>query len=96
MELYEDINKLQALATAPELYGEFVKLNAVQKVDEAIYIIDLLTPELQLSELLDHENVDITLATIELMNELTDPDALGEMESDDCLKVQMFLFPLYP
>ncbi|EKX52315.1 hypothetical protein GUITHDRAFT_65479 [Guillardia theta CCMP2712] len=70
VELYEDINKLQALATAPELYGEFVKLNAVQK----------------LSELLDHENVDITLATIELMNELTDPDALGEMESEDCLK----------
>uniref|UniRef100_A0A7S0HXA0 Beta-catenin-like protein 1 N-terminal domain-containing protein n=2 Tax=Hanusia phi TaxID=3032 RepID=A0A7S0HXA0_9CRYP len=70
VELYADINNLQALATAPELYGEFVKLNAVQK----------------LSELLDHENVDITLATIELVNELTDPDALGEMESGECFK----------
>ena len=32
IELFEEINKLQAVATAPELYVEFVKLNGVSKV----------------------------------------------------------------
>ena len=65
VELFEEVNKLQVLATAPELYGELVRLNGVGKF----------------SELLDHENNDIVLAVIELVNELTDPDAL--MEADD-------------
>jgi hypothetical protein len=32
VELFEEINKMQALATSPELYTEFVKLNGVAKV----------------------------------------------------------------
>jgi hypothetical protein len=32
IELFEEINKLQAVATAPELYVEFVKLNGVARV----------------------------------------------------------------
>lgn len=50
----------QSLATAPELYGEFVKLQGVLKV----------------TELMDHDNVDVALAAVELINELTDPEAL--------------------
>lgn len=65
VELFEEVNKLQALATAPELYLDFVRLNGVQK----------------LTELLDHENNDIALATVELVHELTDPDALMDEDS---------------
>eukprot|EP00802_Teleaulax_amphioxeia_P005483 Tamp_05487.p1 GENE.Tamp_05487~~Tamp_05487.p1 ORF type:complete len:552 (-),score=176.11 Tamp_05487:184-1839(-) len=65
IELFEEVNKLLSLATAPELYGEFVRLNGVQK----------------LVTLLDHENTDIGLATVELINELTDPDALMDDEA---------------
>lgn len=32
IELFEELNKLQALATVPELYTEFVKLHGVSKV----------------------------------------------------------------
>ena len=32
IELFEEINKLQAVATAPELYVEFVKMNGVSRV----------------------------------------------------------------
>ncbi len=32
IELFEEINKLQAVATAPELYVEFVKINGVARV----------------------------------------------------------------
>ena len=65
VELFEEVNKLQALATAPELYGELVRLNGVDKF----------------AELLDHENNDIVLAVIELVNELTDPDALVDADA---------------
>ena len=70
VELFEEINKLQALATAPDLYVEFVRLNGVQKM----------------SELLDHENNDITLATVELIHELTDPDALDDEPGEEGAK----------
>jgi hypothetical protein len=35
IELFEEINKLQAVATAPELYVEFVKINGVARVSRA-------------------------------------------------------------
>ena len=67
VELFGEITNMQALATSPELYVEFVKLNGVTKM----------------TELLDHENKDIALAAVELANELTDPEALVEAESED-------------
>mmetsp|Transcript_38537 Transcript_38537/g.90995 ORF Transcript_38537/g.90995 Transcript_38537/m.90995 type:complete len:517 (+) Transcript_38537:141-1691(+) len=67
VELFEEINKMQALATSPELYTEFVKLNGVAKM----------------TELLDHENKDIALAVVDLANELTDPEALIEAASEE-------------
>jgi len=59
--LFEEVNKLQVLATCPELYPEFVKLQGVQKV----------------TELMDHENVDVALSAVELIHELTGKTLLG-------------------
>ena len=38
VELFEEVNKLQVLATAPELYGELVRLNGVGKFLSLIHI----------------------------------------------------------
>uniref|UniRef100_A0A6U2FPL1 Beta-catenin-like protein 1 N-terminal domain-containing protein n=1 Tax=Hemiselmis andersenii TaxID=464988 RepID=A0A6U2FPL1_HEMAN len=62
VELFEELTKLQALATAPDLYAEFVRLGGVNKV----------------TELMDHDNVDVALAAVEVVHELTDPTVLEE------------------
>jgi hypothetical protein len=41
----------------------------------------------QVTQLLDHENVDVALAAIDLVNELTDPEAILETEESDGAKV---------
>ncbi len=43
--------------------------------------------------LLDHENVDIALAAVDLIHELTDPEALTEAEEEDGAKVSLPRFP---
>jgi beta-catenin-like protein 1 len=62
IELDEAIKELQALAAAPELYEDFVKLGAV----------------LSLLALLQHENTDIAVDTVDLFHELTEPDTFSE------------------
>lgn len=42
----------------------------------------------QVVELMDHENVDVALAAVELINELTDPEALTESEESEGAKVR--------
>ncbi|KJE96474.1 hypothetical protein CAOG_06797 [Capsaspora owczarzaki ATCC 30864] len=69
VELNEELQKLHVLSTAPEFYGELIRLN---------------TPN-SLITLLSHDNVDIAIATIELLNELTD------MEEGDSDQQQSFL-----
>ena len=45
----------------------------------------------QVTELLDHENVDVALAAVDLINELTDPEAIMEAEESEGAKVSLLL-----
>ena len=51
LELHEAIQELRAIATVPDLYPVLVQLNAIQS----------------LLELLSHENTDIAVATVDLL-----------------------------
>ncbi|XP_050314453.1 beta-catenin-like protein 1 [Anthonomus grandis grandis] len=64
LELHETLQEMRLLATAPDHYPLVVKLQVVPS----------------LLELLAHDNTDIAVATIELMQELTDVDILNESE----------------
>nr|CAG4645437.1 EOG090X03ST [Lynceus sp. MCZ IZ 141354] len=64
VELHEAIQQIHALATVPELYPLAVSLNLVPS----------------LLNLLSHENADIAIAVVNLLQELTDIDTLNESE----------------
>ncbi|KAI5408190.1 hypothetical protein KIW84_054135 [Lathyrus oleraceus] len=62
LELHEELHKLKVLAGAPELYPDLVSLNVVPS------IVDLL----------NHDNTDIAIDVVQLLQDLTDEDALDE------------------
>lgn len=62
LELHEELQKLKALATAPELYPELVSLNTVPSI----------------LNLLSHDNTDIAIDVVQLLQDLTDEDVLDE------------------
>ncbi|XP_061360502.1 uncharacterized protein LOC133304477 [Gastrolobium bilobum] len=62
VELHEELQKLKVLAGAPELYPDFVNLNVVPS------IVDLL----------NHDNTDIAIDVVQLLQDLTDEDVLDE------------------
>ncbi len=62
VNLDEEIKAMHAVAAAPELYSQLVSLGGVSG----------------LVELLTHDNTDISLEVIDLLNELTDPAVLLE------------------
>ncbi|XP_073985172.1 beta-catenin-like protein 1 isoform X2 [Rhodnius prolixus] len=62
LELHEAVQELHAIATVPDLYPLMVQLNAIPS----------------LLELLSHENTDISVAVVDLLQELTDVDILNE------------------
>lgn len=62
MALNEAVGTLHAAATAPHLYPMFIKQGAIKT----------------LSELLTHENTDITISVIHLLRELTEPDCIHD------------------
>lgn len=64
-DLDEEIKHLLSLTQAPQLYPEIVKLGSVPS----------------LVSLLSHENTDIVIDAIDLINELTDED-VGTSEDD--------------
>ena len=64
VELNSEIQKLHVIATAPEFYSVVVEAQSLQT----------------LLGLLNHENSDITLAVIDLLQEMTDVDTLTESE----------------
>ncbi|KAL1512989.1 hypothetical protein ABEB36_002481 [Hypothenemus hampei] len=64
LELHETLQEMRILATAPDYYPLLVKLQVIPS----------------LLELLSHDNTDIAVATIELLQELTDVDILNESE----------------
>ncbi|RIA90269.1 Catenin-beta-like protein [Glomus cerebriforme] len=65
-DLDEEIKHLLTLTEVPDLYPHIVQLGAVSSI----------------VSLLSHENTDITIDAIELMNELTDEDVVAEHEED--------------
>merc|ERR1719376_393286 len=64
VDLHDSIQELRVIATAPDFYSLFVQLQCVQS----------------LLGLLSHENTDISVAVVDLLQELTDIDALNESE----------------
>ncbi|ERL84120.1 hypothetical protein D910_04173 [Dendroctonus ponderosae] len=64
LELHETLQEMRALSTAPDYYPLLVRLQVIPS----------------LLELLAHDNTDIAVATIELLQELTDVDILNESE----------------
>ncbi|KAL8964998.1 MAG: hypothetical protein Q9183_004091, partial [Haloplaca sp. 2 TL-2023] len=68
-DLDADIKALSILSDHPDLYREFAKLGCVTS----------------LVSLLSHENTDIAIGVIEIINELTDEDVEAEQEQWDSL-----------
>lgn len=66
LELNDEIQKLHVIATVPEHYPILVEMNAVQT----------------LVGLLSHDNSDVAIAVIDLLQELTDVDTLNESEEE--------------
>ncbi|KAK9736765.1 Catenin-beta-like, Arm-motif containing nuclear [Popillia japonica] len=64
VELHEILQEMRVLATAPDYYPLLVKLNIIPS----------------LLELLSHDNTDIAVGTIELLQEMSDVDILHESE----------------
>ncbi|KAK7290290.1 hypothetical protein RIF29_04601 [Crotalaria pallida] len=62
LELHEELQKLKILAGTPELYPDLVNLNVVPSV------VDLL----------NHDNSDIAIDVVQLLQDLTDEDVLDE------------------
>ncbi|KAF5307784.1 hypothetical protein FQR65_LT06655 [Abscondita terminalis] len=65
VELHEILQEMRVLSTAPDYYPLLVKLRIIPS----------------LLELLSHDNTDVTVAAIELLQELTDVDILHESEA---------------
>lgn len=68
-DLDADVKALSILSEHSELYGEFAKLGCVSS----------------LVSLLSHENTDIAIDAVEIINELTDEDVEAEQEPWDVL-----------
>lgn len=64
LDLNDEIQKLHVVATVPHLYEHIVDVNAVGTI----------------LGLLSHENSDISIAIIDLLQEMTDVDTLNESE----------------
>lgn len=63
LQLEEGLRALTALAGEPELYRQLVAQGGVAL----------------LLELLQHGNTDVAIATVELLKDLTDPDAVEDL-----------------
>lgn len=68
-DLDAEIKSVSILSEHPELYPEFAKLGCVAS----------------LVSLLSHENTDIAIGAIEVINELTDEDVEAEQPQWDAL-----------
>ena len=79
IELHEELNNLYALSASPELYPTFVQSGSV----------------VSLLGMVAHENTDISLAAVGLLQELTEPETVAESEDttivlvDELLKGQL-------
>ncbi|CAH9089787.1 unnamed protein product [Cuscuta europaea] len=62
MELHDEIQKLKVLASGPEFYPDLVNLGTIASI----------------SSLLNHENTDIAIDVVGLLQDLTDEDVLED------------------
>ncbi|KAF3444259.1 hypothetical protein FNV43_RR13949 [Rhamnella rubrinervis] len=62
IELHEELQKLKVLAGGPELYPELVALNTIPSI----------------LNLLGHDNTDIAIVVVQLLQDLTDEDVLED------------------
>lgn len=67
VELHDEIQKLKILAGGPELYPELVSLGTVASI----------------AQLLNHDNTDIAIDAVTLIQDLTDEDVLDGDENDE-------------
>ncbi|XP_027075333.1 uncharacterized protein [Coffea arabica] len=67
VELHEEIEKLKILAGGPELYPELVSLGTVASI----------------TQLLNHDNTDIAIDAVSLIQDLTDEDVFDGEEKDE-------------
>ena len=77
-DLDEEIKNLTQLSSVPELYPELIKLHAVDSI----------------VSLIQHENTDISIAAIELLNELTDEDVVAQTTEEGELGMKAFVSEL--
>uniref|UniRef100_A0A2N9FGD6 Beta-catenin-like protein 1 N-terminal domain-containing protein n=1 Tax=Fagus sylvatica TaxID=28930 RepID=A0A2N9FGD6_FAGSY len=67
IDLHDDLHKLSILAGAPDLYPDLVNLNAIPSI----------------LNLLAHDNTDIAVDVVQLLQDLTDPEVFDEDDTDD-------------
>ncbi|KAG2713934.1 hypothetical protein I3843_03G007400 [Carya illinoinensis] len=67
LELHEELHKLKILAGGPELYPDLVNLNAIPSI----------------LNLLAHDNTDIAIDVVQLLQDLTDPDNDDDDENNE-------------
>lgn len=75
LELHEAVQQLHALATVPELY--------------IVAVEQKLIPTLL--GLLSHDNTDISVAIVNLLQELTDIDTLNESQEEAAILIDTLL-----
>ncbi|XP_012935152.1 beta-catenin-like protein 1 [Aplysia californica] len=75
IELNETVHEMHVMATVPEYYQILVDLRCVQS----------------LLQLIGHDNTDISIAVIDLLQELTDPDILNENEETASILVDALM-----
>lgn len=75
IELNDMIQEMHVIATVPDMYHHLKELNAVKS----------------LLQLIGHENTDISIAIIDLMQEMTDVDALTENEDGATVLIDALL-----
>lgn len=69
VELHAEINNLYAVSASPELYPLLVSLHAIPAI----------------LGMVSHENTDISIAAVGLLQELTEPDTVLEVKEAACI-----------
>ncbi|KAK7839720.1 beta-catenin-like protein 1 [Quercus suber] len=67
IDLHDDLHKLNILVGAPELYSDLINLNAIPSI----------------LNLLAHNNTDIAVNVVQLLQDLTDPNVFEDDEESD-------------
>ncbi len=75
LELNDEIQQLHVIATVPEYYVFLIEVNVIQT----------------LVGLLSHDNSDLAIAVINLLQELTDVDTLNESEEEAVRLIEALL-----